>query len=205
MITERYKPLVFTAAAATGAAAAAALYGPGEAVRIIGTMVLTGVGYGVANDLLACRDCIEYFTVGHIWDGREFRHRLVQSLNPNLNALVWGAVATWHVSALAGVMFATLARMPLFGTCCKITARQLAPWLAVGAGVAFVVAHVVSKRAYDDLAAKGRCYYSRVPKELQPSWHRCNVRNSAGYASIALGGLVLDVVILAARYGLIRM
>jgi hypothetical protein len=94
-------PLVYTAATATGLAIGAVL-APWEAVRIIGLTVLTGVGYGIANDMVACRDCIEYFTVGHIYDGTAFRNRALKTLDPNLNAIAWGAIATWHVCAIGG-------------------------------------------------------------------------------------------------------
>ena len=59
--------LVNSAVGATASAIAAVL-SPNEAVRIIGTTVLTGVSYGIANDMFACRDCIEYFTVGHFYE-----------------------------------------------------------------------------------------------------------------------------------------
>lgn len=132
MITERYRLNVYVAAAATAAAVTAVTLSKSESTRIIGTMVLTGVGYGIANDMFACRDCIEYFTVGHKWDGQKLEKRLIQTLDPTLNAVAWGAVATWNESAIAGVALAAFARMPLYGSSLKITSTQLMPWLAMG-------------------------------------------------------------------------
>jgi hypothetical protein len=91
IINSKYQVLVYAAATATGLATAA-LFSRQEAIRIIGTTVLTGVGYGIINDMMACRDCIEYFTIQHVYNPSE---RLLHSLDPNLNAVAWGAMATW--------------------------------------------------------------------------------------------------------------
>lgn len=85
-----------------------AVFAPWEAVKIVGLTVLTGVSYGIANDMFACRDCIEYFTVGHRYDGKELRNRPLKTLNPNLNAIAWGMIATWHVCAIAGSVLALI-------------------------------------------------------------------------------------------------
>jgi len=88
LVNPRYKLLVHVAATATLSAVGAVL-APWEAVRIIGLTMLTGMGYGIANDMVACRDCIEYFTVGHRYDGIALRNRPLLTLNPTLNAIAW--------------------------------------------------------------------------------------------------------------------
>lgn len=201
LINQRYQPLVYTAAAATGLAITAVL-APWEAVKIIGMTVLTGVGYGIANDMIACCDCIEYFTVGHFYDGKNLNSRPLNTLNPTLNALAWGAIATWHVCAIAGTFFALLARTPLPGLALKITAIQLAPYLAIGAAIALLVSHVRSRMAQKEMADNPQHKYRDVPLELQSSWEACNIRNMIGYASIGIGGSILSIAMIAARAGL---
>jgi len=201
LIDQRYRTLVNVAAAATGLAVAAVL-SPREAVRIVGMTVLTGVGYGVASDMIACRDCIEYFTVGHFYDERNLEHRPLNTLNPTLNALAWGAIATWHVCAIAGAFFALLARTPLPGLALKITAAQLAPYLAIGAAITLLVSHVRSRMAQKEMAANSHHKYSGVPLNLQAGWEACNTRNMTGYASIGVGGTILSIAMIAARAGL---
>ena len=201
LVNQRYRPLVHVAAAATGLAIAAVI-APWEAVRIVGMTVLTGVGYGVANDMVACRDCIEYFTVGHFYDEQNLRYRPLNTLNPSLNALAWGAIATWHVCAIAGAFFALLARTPLPGLALKITAVQLAPYLAIGAAVALLVSHVRSRMAQKEMADNPHHKYFGVPLELQSGWEACNTRNMTGYASIGIGGAILSIAMIAARAGL---
>lgn len=201
LINQRYRPAINIAAAATGLAIAAVL-APWEATRIIGMTVLTGVTYGVANDMIACRDCIEYFTVGHFYDEKHLRGRLLNTLNPSLNALAWGVFATWRVCAIAGTFFALLARTPLPGLALKITAIQLAPYLAVGAVLAFLVSHVRSRLAQKEMADNPYHKYHGVPLELQSGWEACNTRNKTGYASIGIGGTILSIAMIAARIGL---
>lgn len=201
LINQRYQPLVYTAAAATGLAIAAVV-APWEAVKIIGMTVLTGVGYGIANDMVACRDCIEYFTVGHVYDAKRLTLRPLNTLNPTLNALAWGAIATWHVCALAGTFFALVARTPLPGLALKITAVQLAPYLAVGAAIALLVSHRRSRMAQKEMADNPQIKHYGVPRNLQSGWEACNIRNMTGYASIGIGGGILSIAMIAARAGL---
>lgn len=92
IVTPQYKSLVYTAIGVT-TLSAVALRSSWESIKIIGLTVLTGTAYGIINDMIACRDCIEYFTVGHFYDGLSLTNRPIQSLNPNLNAIVWGMIA----------------------------------------------------------------------------------------------------------------
>ncbi|NGX32544.1 MAG: hypothetical protein K1060chlam4_00592 [Candidatus Anoxychlamydiales bacterium] len=201
LINQGYKHLIITAATATGLAITAVL-APWEAIKIIGMTVLTGVGYGVANDMIACRDCIEYFTVGHFYDAKNLKHRPLNTLNPTLNAIAWGAIATWHICAITGAAFAFLARIPFFGLAVKITAIQLAPYLAIGAAIALLVSHVKSRITQKEMAKTPYVKYRGVPLALQSGWEACNTRNMTGYSSIGIGGAFLSIAMIAARAGL---
>lgn len=201
LINQKYRSLTHTAAIATGLAVAA-VFVPFEMIKIIGMTVLVGVSYGVANDMIACRDCIEYFTVGHFYDGTNLKHRPLNTLNPNLNAIAWGAIATWHVSAIAGVFFALISRMPFPGLILKITAVQLAPYLMIAAAITLLVSHIIARRAQKEMADAPHDKYFQVPLHLQPQWEACAVRNASGYAAIGLGGLILSIGIAVARIGL---
>ncbi|MBS0616364.1 MAG: hypothetical protein JSR58_07435 [Verrucomicrobia bacterium] len=203
LINEQYKSMVYLAAFATGVAVTAVL-SPWEATRIIGTTVLTGVSYGVANDMIACRDCIEYFTVGHQYDAQNLRNRPLNTLNPTLNAIAWGMIATWHVCAVAGVVLAAIARTPFPGMALKITAAQLAPVLIIGALATFVFAHISSRIAQKKMQDHPHQKYWGVPTEFQAGWEACNIRNSAGYSALAIGGLLLSIGMVAVRAGVLE-
>lgn len=198
LINQKFQPIVYATAVATGLAVTAVLT-PWEAVKIIGMTVLTGVAYGIANDMIACRDCIEYFTVGHFYDGKLLRFRLLNTLDPNLNALVWGAASTWHVCAIAGTFFAMLARTPLPGLALKVTAIRLAPYLAIGTSLALIVSHVRGRLAQKQMICDPFFKHKGVPSDLQAGWEACIVRNITGYASIGIGGAILSIAMIAAR------
>lgn len=204
LVNPQYKNMVYLAAGVV-VLSALALTVPVQAINIIGLMTLTGVGYGIANDMFACRDCIEYFTVGHFYDGRNLRNRPILTLNPNLNAVVWGTIATWWAAAAAGAVFAFLARVPFWGLPFKITAIQLAPWLVIGAALTILIAHSISRAAQKsmqeavDTKDNERQRYQGVPEQLQAGWEACNARNSTGYEALAGLSVVLCVGEVAAR------
>ena len=199
LVNPRYQSLVNYAVGATGLAFVAVLI-PWETGRIIGMTVLNGAVYGICNDMIACRDCIQYFTVGHSYDGKKLQKRPLNTLNPNLNALVWGMIATWHVCVIAGAAFALLARIPFHGFARKITSAQLAPYLNISSAIALLVSHIRSRIAEKKMNARPYKKYACVPLNLQSGWEACNVRNTTGYAFISSGGTVLLLAIIAVRF-----
>ncbi len=216
-----YKILTYPAIIATLLAGGGSLFISSEFIKIIGIFTLTGISYGILNDIVACHQCIEYFTVGHGWDGRNLRYRPINTLNPILNAIIWGMIATWHVSAIAGLIVASLSRMPLLYSVVKITSFQLIPWLSLGAVVILTVAQYRATTAQrkvkdtlirwelkdDDLPHPYTLFgsYYDVPTRLYPQWHAQHVRNSTGYAGLAIGGLILSGIIMMGRYGLFAL
>lgn len=74
-----------------------------ESLKIIVLCVLAAVVYGIGQDLITTRVCLEYFTIGHppILGGTH---------NPTLLALGWGVIATWWVGLGLGVPAALFAR-----------------------------------------------------------------------------------------------
>ena len=204
IVNPQYKSVVYTAAAATSLAIAAVLT-PWEFMRIIGLTVLTGAGYGIANDMIACSDCIEYFTIRHVYDEKELRYRPIKTLSPTLNAIVWGSIATWHVCAIAGAILASMARIPIPRLIVKITAAQLAPYFLGISALTLVVAHVLSRWAQKKMAKSPYEKYQNVPLDLQAGWEACNTRALTGYRAVALWTLALSVAIVVVRIGLIAL
>lgn len=202
LINPSYRLTVVAAAAATGLAVAAVL-APWEAVRIIGVTVFTGMCYGIVNDMIACRDCIEYFTVGHGYDGRNLKKHLLCTLNPTLTALVWGIAATWHVCAIAGVCLALVARIPFPGLTRKITAAQMAPYLAISAAITLLIAHIKSRQAQAEIARDPYVLHFGVPLQFQAGWEACEKRNETGYNMLPFSGIILLVGTIVARTGLL--
>lgn len=204
LINPSYRLIVNTAVGATGAACVA-VFSPSETLRIIGLTVLTGVGYGIANDMIACRDCIEYFTVGHIYDEKRYRYRLLKTLDPSLNALAWGMVATWHVCAIAGVLIAIVARAPFPGLKTRVSSAMIFPYLALGAAFTLLISHFKSRAMQKIMINKPISKYPEVPIDLQPGWEACNVRNLIGYISLGVSVTALLVALVLNRLGIIKI
>jgi hypothetical protein len=74
-----------------------------EHFKIIALCVGAAVLYGVCQDQITARVCVEYFTVGHppVFGGLT---------DPTLLAFTWGVIATWWVGLILGVPAAVLAR-----------------------------------------------------------------------------------------------
>lgn len=54
------------------------------------------VAFGVLHDLITANLCVEYFTIAH--------PKVIESQNPVLLAFVWGALATWWVGLILGIL-----------------------------------------------------------------------------------------------------
>jgi hypothetical protein len=85
--------------------------------------------YGILQDQITARLCVEYFTIGH---SRIFG----DTEDPTLLALGWGVLATWWVGLILGVPLAVVARI---GSYPQVDASRLVkPILILMASVAFV-------------------------------------------------------------------
>jgi hypothetical protein len=75
-----------------------------EYLKITALCIGAAVLYGICQDQITARICVEYFTVGHppIFGGLT---------DPTLLAFSWGVIATWWVGLILGVPAAVLARI----------------------------------------------------------------------------------------------
>lgn len=187
LINPRYKYLIkkamFITASAIGAAAM-----PWKLPRIWGATVLTAVAYGIINDLFACRVCPEYFTIGHFFDGERTQNRLVKTLDPNVNALAWGMVATSTLAALGGTVLSVGAS--LSGADEKAVIISMVCYTAL----ALVVADLSSRFEKARLERNPNKIYFDVPDQFQSRWHANNVRNSIGYMALIAGAIAMCII-----------
>jgi hypothetical protein len=86
----------------------------GEFIKIVALCVVAAVGYGIVHDQVTARVCLEYFTIGH--------PPIFNTDSPTLLALGWGALATWWVGVLLGLVAAFASR---FGPWPQVSARHL--------------------------------------------------------------------------------
>jgi hypothetical protein len=87
-----------------------------ESVKIILLCVSAAVVYGIAQDQVTARVCVEYFTIGH--------PPVFDTDSPTLLAFGWGVLATWWVGLPLGIAGAVVSHV---GSWPKFSARQLMP------------------------------------------------------------------------------
>jgi hypothetical protein len=119
-----------------------------QSLGIVLMCVLAAVCYGIAQDQVTARVCVEYFTVGH--------PPVFGTDDPTLLGIGWGIIATWWVGLLLGAPLAVVARAgsrpkPSVGSlvrpvvclvavmaACALAAALLG-WLLASCGAVFLV------------------------------------------------------------------
>jgi len=139
---------------AISGAGAIGCFSKNEIIKIPSMTITIATVYGILNDMIACRDSIEYFTVGHFWDDRNVSNRLIMNFDPNINAIFWGICATTTASAIAGCILSFLARCRTpskedQNNCLdtRVTAKQIFPYLSIFSVINFIRAHIESRKA----------------------------------------------------------
>jgi uncharacterized membrane protein YedE/YeeE len=85
-----------------------------KGLQILGLTFLAACFYGIVQDQVTARVCLEYFTVAH--------EPVPWASSPTLVALAWGFKGTWPLGLLLGVALALSARL---GSSPKLEPREL--------------------------------------------------------------------------------
>ncbi|MGL5626416.1 MAG: hypothetical protein ACRDDW_02715 [Candidatus Rhabdochlamydia sp.] len=189
-IPSEHKPFIYKAATAT-ALAAGSLCTPWESVRIIGSTILTGVSYGIANEKISSWGCSQHFFKDHISDHSNLRNRPIQGLNPNLNAIISGMLDYWSIASIFGMVLAAVARAPLCGL--KIKATQITPYLVIGVTLVTLVIQVAMR------IIQTHCNAKKQTKQFI-----CSTQHGLSYGFFVTGHILLAVAVLVARIGRFR-
>ncbi|MFN3649463.1 MAG: hypothetical protein ACK47B_07750 [Armatimonadota bacterium] len=155
-----------------------------EAVKIILLSILAAILYGIAQDQVTARVCVEYFTVGH--------RDVFGTDSPTLLAFGWGVLATWWAGLLMGLPLAVAARV---GPYPKRTVGELIPTvgrLLLGIGAAAAVCGVLGYfAARAGLLQLNPWLASEIPAERHALFLADGSAHSAAYAAGFLGGAVV--------------
>lgn len=173
---------LFYKAATTTVLAIGSLYTPWETTKIIGSTILTGIGYGIANDLISSWGCSKHFDKGHISDLSHLRNQPIQGLHSSLNAIVCGMFDYWRISSIAGIAFAAAARTPVLKI--KIKAIQITPYFVIGSFVITLIAQLSN----------------RILKKYTKN--SCNTQHAVSYGALVTNNILLATAILATRTGI---
>lgn len=163
-----------------------------ETVRIIGSTILLGVSYGIANEKISSWGCPQHFFSDHISDSSNLRNRPIQGLNPTLNAILSGMLDYWSIASIFGMFLAAVSRAPL-RVDLKIKATQIIPYLVAGSAVVTLVTQVAT-----------RIIYRNTPKQGQQKII-CNMQHATNHLFFVMGHVLLAVAVFAARIGRIRL
>ncbi len=164
-----------------------------EYLKIILLCILSAIAYGIVQDQITARICIEYFTIGH--------PRIILSEDPTLIALLWGVIATWWVGLFLGIPVVLASRI---GNWPKLDAKKLLRPIAIllgFVGIASIIAGLIGNSlAIAKVVWLLEPLASRVPKEkhvyfLTDLWAHC-----ASYGAGFIGGIILVFYIIYRRY-----
>ncbi len=186
-----YKKHIYFGALST-ALAINSLFTSWESAKIVGATTCIGVAYATISDLFMCRYCIEYFNGGHRYNGKRLEDRPIRTLNPNWNALIWGMISSWHLSALGGIFLAALSRVPISPSMPKLSARQVIPNLAAGASLLFAATFFLFWKKCQ-LEEREELFAHRIidqkrpmPREMQVKFERVSCHNGSSYVGMAI-------------------
>lgn len=155
-------------------------------LKIVLLCLFAAITYGILQDQITARVCVEYFTIGH--------PPVFQSDDPTTLAFGWGVLATWWVGLLLGVPLALVARI---GSRPRLDARDLVKPVAVLMFCVGITALIAGLAGY--LAAENGLVWMvgplkwRVPPEKHTRFLADAWAHVAAYASGFVGGIVVWV------------
>lgn len=152
--------------------------------RIVLLCIVAAMLYGVAQDMVTARVCVEYFTVGH--------PPVFDTESPTLLALGWGVSTTWWVGALLAVPLTVVSRA---GGRPALDARDLVKPVLALLGVIAAVALAAGAAGWLTARSGGvwllEPLASRVPREKHARFIADLWAHTAAYGAGFLGGIVL--------------
>lgn len=152
-----------------------------EALKIVGWCVFAAMAYGVIQDQVTARVCVEYFSLGHapIWGGVQ---------DPTMLAFGWGVRATWWVGLCFGSAAAFLARS---GPRPRLSWRKLVRPVLTLMVVAGSAAAVAGIGAYLVIAPEQvlHLFPTALPQNRQRDYAAVFAAHNAAYLIGFVGGL----------------
>ena len=158
-----------------------------QPVKIILLAIVAACLYGVVQDQVTARVCVEYFTIGH--------PPVFKTESPTLLAFGWGVIATWWVGAILGIALALAART---GRRPKLPARDLVKPVAILLACIAAFALVAGVAGY--IAARSGAVWlmqplaSRIPADRHAAFIADLWAHLAAYGGGFIGGVVLCVL-----------
>jgi len=186
----------------------ACYFSPFHILNIFAIPIIFGTIFGIAINIYTCKECIEYFTVDHTFDGSDMNRRLVKSINPYFNAIIWGILLTYNHSIDASVLLSITCAMSSLIFKRNISIKKLALYFAfislVSWIISFTVAYVERYYLFNwDRVKKDR--YKSVPLSYIKKWHECYVIHAVGYRTMKISFYILLLFVILHNLRIINM
>jgi H+/Cl- antiporter ClcA len=169
-----------------------------ESLKIILLCILAAVVFGILQDQVTARVCVEYFTIGH--------PPIFDTDSPTTLAFVWGIVATWWVGLILGIPGALVSRV---GPWPKFTARRLVRpicclmvVMACASLIAGVIGYFVAKSGGDWLLEP---LVLQIPASKHHAYLADLWAHDAAYGTGFLGGIVVCGWVLFRRWRIAKV
>ena len=158
-----------------------------ESLKIVALGVVAAIAYGIAQDSVTARVCVEYFTIGHA--------PIFGTESPTLLALGWGVLATWWVGLGLGLVMAIACRK---GRRPKLAASDLVRPLGIVLGSMAVASTLAGLIGYQ-AATHGWVFLvgrlaDEVPEARHPAFLADLWAHLAAYGSAFVGGVALAIL-----------
>ncbi len=128
---------------------AATVFVPLVAIQMVSLPIILGSIYGTINNQFTVRECPEYYTMGHYYDGTDLRGHGVKTNNVIIKPIVTGCYATTMVTKIAGVILAATGTLPY--TAAVLPVPYAAAMIVGVALISLVAAHVFSRMKKNSL------------------------------------------------------
>lgn len=118
---------------------AGALFIPIPAIQLLALPIICGSIYGTINNQFTIRECPEYYTMGHSYDGTNLRMHAIKTNNLLIKPVVTGCYATTMVTKFIGIALALVGTLPYAAATLPIS---YAAFMMAGAcAVSLIAAH----------------------------------------------------------------
>lgn len=122
--------------------AAGAVFIPVAPIQMIALPIILGSIYGTLNNQFTIRECPEYYTMGHYYDGTDLKGHAIKSNNLLIKPIVTGCYATTMVTRLAGIILSAVGTIPY--TAAILPVPLAGAMIAGTCVVTLVAAHIFS-------------------------------------------------------------
>lgn len=148
--------------------AATAVFIPVAPIQMLALPIILGSIYGTINNQFTVRECPEYYTMGHYFDGTDLRGHAVKTNNVLIKPIVTGCYATTMITKFAGVALSAVGTIPYTSALLPVPYAG-----AMTAGVcliSLVAAHVFSTLKKNSIQKNLNAYAALIGIE----WNEAN-------------------------------